>query len=1334
MGTHGERVGIASFVLCLASFVLPARADVVINEVQSANDQTPVTDDAGEAMDWVELYNGGDAAVGLGGWGLSDNGEKKPFKWTFPEDVSIPANGHLVVICDKTAQSKDHPVADFGLGADGETLTLTMPDGTAADTVTFGRIPCDCSYGRVGDGGADLKWFADPTPGAANDRTAYEEPLGPVAFSRERGVFTGSTNFTVALSYDADPEATIRYTTDHGDPSESNGSVYGEPIRVSQTTIIRATAVKEGHLPYRNITTHSYIYLDQVVGQEERKPSCAPGTWSDIAKTAEDRWIEGGRTGDPEKLDQGGCTASYGVSTRSVLTGPTEKAQFVEALKAAPIVSITLSDMDLFNSDKSKGAYGVYAKPVLLDGREDGKRAASVEWVTGNHVFCTDAGLSAHGDASRHFDYSPKKSFGLKFRGRYGASKLEVPIFDDVGYDGAEFKSLVLRGESNNSWTHVDNPQLGTSMHDQFLRDVSGAMTGFQSHGNQVHLFLNGLYWGLYNVCEAMDDHFAAALMGGENEQYDVLSGNGHEPTGIAVSDGSADDFNALMIRLRAVKDRNDGGRELYETACAEVNIDGLIDYMLIEWYCGNTDWPHKNWKAALSKELGSPLTYFAWDLDASMKDVGENRVSAVPEDKYRVATNSVQNLQRWLEKSAEYRLRFADHVHRHFYNGGALAAENLVARYTRMAERIRPMVFAEVARWGAYRSETQSGSRTQYTMSTWENRYRALTTDYLPYRGDKVLGQLRAQGLYPTVEAAEFTVAEDRKSATLRSAPSGATVYYTTDGSDPREAYTGAARGTEYRSGETIVAPLRGVTVRARARAGDVWSALSEFELEATAPAVNTFLPAGNGFNWDEDANWSDGRYPDAPGAGAAIGVPNEVKSEKKNWRNVKIDTNDVTVGSVEVTNGGWTNRITSSGNAVGSLVFDGGTNGLGEAQNATFTVTDAAGAGLTMIDLDAPNVVRLDSDTTFTVDSTAGDANYGGLLVKGTLVGNGHDLKKAGAGRMTLACSNADGTVFATGADQFRTVAASATGAGKGWTARTAVTAPVGEDADGTVFATGAVTARPEIGKLQCEGGVLAVLGQMKVAEITKTGELWVKAGSTDLGEAVAAALTSEGKCNPNVGVFVPTAYGDSTWYGGVVATKFGGTPTAYVPDASGEVTFDGRRWTACAAAEIDTATTADGAKTLRVKVPYFGPAIRVGGTDYATLAEAVAAANSRTPMVFATEPTVDGGAHTVAIADGTPVPVADYYDLTLEEDRRTVALTLNAKAQPVSVLATRTTLAAGRATERQFEGLLLRKGLEYAWGQGGVAKTEWIKGDDTPHEMEKPEGDGWELLVRE
>ena len=69
------------------------------------------------------------------------------------------------------------------------------------------------------------------------------------------------------------------------------------------------------------------------------------------------------------------------------------------------------------------------------------------------------------------------------------------------------------------------------------------------------------------------------------------------------------------------------------------------------------------------------------------------------------------------------------------------------------------------------------------------------------------------------------------------------------------------------------------------------------------------------------------------------------------------------------------------------------------------------------------------------------------------------------------------------------------------------------------------------------------------------------------------------------------------------------------------------------------------------------------------------------------------------------------------------------------PVWTLATKVTLAGGNQAGEQYRGFLTKKGLWYAWGKDGEAKTDWKRSDGAPLELEKPEGDGkWDLMVRE
>ena len=1247
----------------LLASVIPftGRSAVVINEVQSSNDETPVVDDVGEAMDWVELHNDGGKEVDISGWGFSDKGKKDPFKWTFPNGTKIGARGYLVVICDKTATSKTYPVAPFGLSADGETLTLTDAATNKVDEVEFGAIPTDCSFGRAG---GELKYFAEPTPGRANAAESYGAPVTePVVFSQERGVFTGKTNVKVTLSH-PNAAATIYYTTDHSDPSPTNGKEYsGEEIAISKTTIVRATAVVPGSLPCRNITSQSYIFLDQVVDQKQ--PDAADDFWTD------EHYCSGcGRVISGAKA---GCPACYDIS-KTVLTNDTARQDFVKALQAGTVLSVTMSDEEMF--DPKTGMHS-HPKSIDID------RAASVEWVTGNHVFGTQCGVCAHGGWARQFEITPKISFRLKFRARFGASKLEVPVMDDVGCAQAEFKTLVLRGENNLSWGRYS--KRGTSMRDQVVRDLQGEMSGYHSRGTHVHLFINGLYWGVYNICEAGDADWAAMASGwgGEDTDYDVLKHDDGSPEdsedgirGFKISDGTATDYTNLIKFVQSCKKNNTVSQADYEEICRRVDIDAYIDYMILQCYIYNGDWPNNNWVAILSTRIGQPLRYLAWDVEDSLRNdkVTSNLLSA---NATYVWTS--EKIQRVLEYSAEYKLRFADRVHRHFYGNGALTEASLKARYEERAKMVRPMIFAEVARWGAYHPDHLSyrkngwtgfdvhyqdindGYKTAFTMKHWDDEYNNIMT-FFSKRWSNFKSQLKDKGLYPSVEAADFQKTDDL-SVKITSIPSGATVYYTTDGSDPRVAFTGGIHGSKYAAGQTItVADTATVKARAYVSTSKTWSALSEIELVNPILPTNEFIPTDNGKNWDADANWTRGYYPNAAGETAVIGVPTEVKSADKTWRNIKIGS-DVTVGAVEVTNGGWTNRLTGAGSLtfLGEISEDGAT-----TNDAAFVVTDQSGAGLAMIDLDDPGVIRLESDTTLVVSNAVGTADCGGLRIEGTIVGNGHNLKKSGPGRLTLACS-------ATGID-----------------------------------------------KLQCEEGIVAIEKPITVTSITKKGPVWLK-----MDEAVVCAdkLSADA-----VGLFVETEIGGTTAYGGAVAVNSLTKPkecTVYIPAAEGTVRFCDRSWKVCDNATVEEATTDDGRKTYKVFVPYQQPLVTVGGEAFCSVQEALDAANTAKPLVFAVTPVVAGSTVT---ANGDAGVVKDYYDV--EQAGDTLTLKLNEKARPEPNTFSEITWFAGRMTTQKRCGFLTKPGFYYALGQDGIARTGWIVGDGTPQFIE---GDaGWDVLV--
>ena len=141
---------------------------IVINEVLTVNTNS-VTDNFGEREPWIELHNPNPDTVDLGGWFLFNLvGNPGQFRFPFDNDsLRIPPGGFLLVYADnETRQGSLH--VPFQLNGGPACIWLYKPDQAGSDSICFGAIAADQSYGRQFDD--DPVWinFPVPTPGATN--------------------------------------------------------------------------------------------------------------------------------------------------------------------------------------------------------------------------------------------------------------------------------------------------------------------------------------------------------------------------------------------------------------------------------------------------------------------------------------------------------------------------------------------------------------------------------------------------------------------------------------------------------------------------------------------------------------------------------------------------------------------------------------------------------------------------------------------------------------------------------------------------------------------------------------------------------------------------------------------------------------------------------------------------------------------------------------------------------------------------------------------------------------------------------------------------------------
>ncbi len=303
---------------------------------------------------------------------------------------------------------------------------------------------------------------------------------------------------------------------------------------------------------------------------------------------------------------------------------------------------------------------------------------------------------------------------------------------------------------------------------------------------------------------------------------------------------------------------------------------------MIDNLYVGNTDWPQHNWYAGSHETQygGSGKFYFnVWDAEHVMESN-----SATEIDNYDNGSGKGGPGQIWgaLRTNAEFRLLVADHFQKQFFNGGVLSGTNPEAIYTNRTNEINNAIAGESMKWGAYTTNYASTpiagsfvgfgtSNSEFVFGTYtrENQWLPVVNDLLglgnpaisgdvsnnwfALRNAFVLGQFQStsRNLFPpaTAQAPVFSQFGGRVppaySLTISQAPSTTgTIYYTTDGSDPRVFGSGlpatAANGGTALQYTAPITLNSSQTVKARElNTASVWSAVTNASFAVGSPVV---------------------------------------------------------------------------------------------------------------------------------------------------------------------------------------------------------------------------------------------------------------------------------------------------------------------------------------------------------------------------------------------------------------------------------------------------------------------------------------------------------------
>jgi len=786
--------------LCRLAFLVviglssTANAQLRITEFLADN-ATGIVDEDGEVSDWIEIHNASNQEQRLQGWSITDSA-KDARKWSFP-DIGLGADAYLVVFASGKDRRKPNGAlhTNFKLEKRGEYLGLTSPTGSTLAVVEskYPKQRQDVAYGiPVGPGGevvrdAAVDYLAFPTPGRANTTVRIGQ-LATIELSQPHGLFKAPFQLSIRA---ADPDVTVRYTTDGRRPRESSAKFEG-PIDIQRTTVIRAAGYKLGYAP-TPIVTRTYIF------PEDRIDDSADGL-------------------PPENYpyDWGAGRSNYGMDA-NITRDPQHRAKLLDALWGIPSYSLLIETENLFSD-----AMGIYAH-AGWHGRKAERRCSLELLPTADgreKGFQIEAGVRMRGGSSRRPQYQ-KHAFRLFFRKQYGQSKLAYDLF---GGDGAQqFDCFDLRCSQQYSWHHGFNAR-ALYIRDQFSRDLQLAMGHPAARGNFRHLYINGHYWGLFNTCERPEASFGSSYIGGKKSQFDVVKimGGYSEDNDqerhyqVSATDGDMQLWRRLnRLSQRDLSDLNnyreligvkpDGSRDPQMKRL--IDPVNLIDYMLVIFYTGNLDtsisWfgnnrGANNWHGLINRKNSQGFQFIIWDAEHTLLDLIEDRLGPFPMSREAERDNPTWLYQRLLD-SNEFRVLLADRICQHLFHDGVLTPPQLTRLFDQRIAEIEPGLFAEAARWGnprktfessiqgaEFRVETHNSGVAKH--AAWFHEIRRTREEYIPRRTQIVIDQLFGRGLYPDLPEIEAKLSSTDGVAKLELAAGKLPVYYTTDGQDPRK------------------------------------------------------------------------------------------------------------------------------------------------------------------------------------------------------------------------------------------------------------------------------------------------------------------------------------------------------------------------------------------------------------------------------------------------------------------------------------------------------------------------------------------------------------------
>jgi len=295
---------------------------------------------------------------------------------------------------------------------------------------------------------------------------------------------------------------------------------------------------------------------------------------------------------EPIVIEKTTVVSAVAYGNNALASDRVNKSYFINEHTSLSVISMIIEPRFLY--DDEIGIYTVGTNgadvfswcggPKKANYFQDWERAAYFEYFKKDKSigFSLLAGVKVAGFCTQVL---PQKSFTVKMKDKYGQKSLYYKLFKDREINKFNYFSLRNAG---NDWCNA-------MLRDAFMQRSCEVMRDLSPQAYQpTLLFINGKYWGIYNIREKINETYLQTHYG--VKKVDLLENN------MTIKAGSAKEYSNL---LHFIKNNNLKDDLNYEYVRSKIDIDQFIDYYISEIYFANNDWPGNNilyWKDQESK------------------------------------------------------------------------------------------------------------------------------------------------------------------------------------------------------------------------------------------------------------------------------------------------------------------------------------------------------------------------------------------------------------------------------------------------------------------------------------------------------------------------------------------------------------------------------------------------------------------------------------------------------------------------------------------------------------------------------------------------------------